>query len=927
MKKLPLAGAMIALTTILTACPGPNTPTPSTYSLTVNLSGVASAPVKVTNTTTSTTLFDGTLSSGKTFSGIAAGTVLKVEGGAVNTFATPAAQTVTLDADKTVTLEYKAAPQGSPVNQTAISGVINGSSLKISDVYLPTNSNGFWATSKVDAANAINLPLNAAPPSVDLYASYDPSNCQGTISNPQARMLEAYYLNSYSPSGDLLGRVYEDALSGTGVTANKSFVYRLYSTSDSTIKAICTYQLSGGGTYTEDVDISVKAGWNALLYTDTSASSTAQSATVRNVGSDVRTVLNFYPAKPKVSLFLNPSSLNFTNNDTVTVDADIVQVGGYSGTVSLSTDVAGLTVEPSSVSLTPLQAQSLALRPKLTQLGLGQQLLSTKLTFKYAGSANLSSQPFNVIVKDSAGQQVGTGVATVSAVHSGLVLYASNSGLKLFQGSSIKVPFTINSIQNFGGSVSVTAEGLPAGITMTPTTVNLSSNSSVYGELPLTASNSVVAGTYSVTLVATSGSATSRAKIDLTVAKPTVNVSVGNFSNPTVNAYQGSTAAVDVSVSTSNGFSGSTTLTLSGLPSGVTASPLTVQVTPGVTTTAKIPLTVAADAPLGNSRVIVTTPDIDPSMNGMASFSLSVLPPRTFVGTSMMSLAAAQTGVWVLSSPSYNNNTSTTVLKRYVGSQAVNDVTLNGSVSTLVPLGAGTVLAYSQSSLDGSAFTVTQDGQVSPVKVPFGTADTVAPVADAQGRIWFVQRAWGNLGGMTTALAYWTPSSGQTMIVDQTRDYGYSSAGIFSQSNDGRTILLSLNNKTYKIDTTSDTVTELALSGSAPMISNAGTLWRVNGSALERINADGTTNIFNAISVNTLIGFDKQTPNILWGYDYTSVKKIDTTTNTVTSYNVPNLYTVGKGAALLESGGVALVIQEYTTSGPTTMNYYLSVLK
>ena len=94
---------------LLAACTD-SVPTPVapalTYSLTVTVNGAVSAPVTVTNTTTNKVEFTGALGGSKTFAALPKDTVLKVEGAAVNSFVTPAPQTIQLDADKTVILNY-----------------------------------------------------------------------------------------------------------------------------------------------------------------------------------------------------------------------------------------------------------------------------------------------------------------------------------------------------------------------------------------------------------------------------------------------------------------------------------------------------------------------------------------------------------------------------------------------------------------------------------------------------------------------------------------------------------------------------------------------------------------------------------------------------------------------------------------------------
>ena len=143
MKKRLILPAFLGLSALLSACGGGGTtpPSSSTFTLTVNVAGLPGAPVKIINTTSNTTLFDGALTGSKTFGDVAAGSVLSVQGGAVNSYATPAAQRVTLDGNKSVTLEYKAAAQaGVAVSNTQISGKIAGTDLQIDSANLLSHS-------------------------------------------------------------------------------------------------------------------------------------------------------------------------------------------------------------------------------------------------------------------------------------------------------------------------------------------------------------------------------------------------------------------------------------------------------------------------------------------------------------------------------------------------------------------------------------------------------------------------------------------------------------------------------------------------------------------------------------------------------------------------------------------------------------------
>lgn len=79
-----------------------------TASLTVIISGPASAPVTITNTTTNTQLYAGTLSGSRTWSGLRLGDGYMIVPGGVSGYTTPANQTLALDTNRTSTLTYAA---------------------------------------------------------------------------------------------------------------------------------------------------------------------------------------------------------------------------------------------------------------------------------------------------------------------------------------------------------------------------------------------------------------------------------------------------------------------------------------------------------------------------------------------------------------------------------------------------------------------------------------------------------------------------------------------------------------------------------------------------------------------------------------------------------------------------------------------------
>lgn len=915
---------MLGLTVLLTACPGPTPPTEMTHSLTVTLSGAASAPVKVINTSTGATVFNDTLAGSKTFNGLKAGSVLSVEGGAVNNYTTPSTQTVTLNADKTVTLAYQQLA-GTALNASMMTGLITGTDLALGSAYIGSPRSVFFGKIQLKN-NAMNFDLSALVPTAeDLRGNLYTEGCTGANSEPAARTLYNSSINVYGVQGDLLGTVVEKVIAGADATKSSPIIVRLYSDRAFTFTGSCTHKLADGSSFKESVEISVSKGWNALVSTVN-----GNTLDLRNASADDRIQMAFESAAPGVAVLLESETVQFTTDSPVTINADIVQVGGYTGTVHLSTDIPGLSVEPATITLpSPPTLQGQAVPDEVTlerhsRSGLKPQQVTTKLTFKYSGNDNLTS-PFNIIVKDGANKQVGSGEGRLEVTRPGFTLYASGYNLLLPRSNSLKFPVTLNATQNFTGEVTLSATGLPAGVTVTPTTVKLSG--SAYTELTLTSNASAAPGTYPITLTANGGGRSASTKVDLVIPEPSVNVSVGTYA---ADISREGEASISVNVSSVHGFDGTTTLTLTDLPAGVTAMPVTAKVTPTTSTTVKIPVTAAASANLGTYTVKVTTPDLATNSHNV-SFQLSIMPKRVLIGSSASSLTPSGSGVWLVTGSTYNqstNKTDTTVSRYVAGKLSASAILTDMSSPRLLPKTDGSVLAIGYYS-GTQAFSISSAGNATATTHPFTSNDTVAGFPDVKGRIWFVQRAYTGIGGMTTALAHWDPATSTVVQVDTATNYGYSQSGKFVVSPDGATLLFVPSysgsaNKVVKINATDSTMSTLDLGATDSFaIDKVGTIWMTDYNHLKRLNADGSVTTFTSLTLDggqQLIGFDKGTSHILWARNYNGIVKVDTSALSATKIRLTGDIS---GAVTMENGGLSVLTSEYTGQSSS----YLSILE
>lgn len=865
MKKLYVSSAILGLTALLTACGGGDTPA-MTHSLTVKLEGVPAAPVTVTNTSTNTQVFSGTLEGSKTFADLKAGAVFKVEGGAVNGQTSPTAQTVTLNGDKTVTLNYTALP-GVALDPARVRGTLSGWAFGTGKltVDFPRGSR------TVDATTPTITPSASVDSGLPTPQTLTPflEGCTFT-GEPKSGGFntEFAFLGASTPQGDYLGNVAEQTPSGDRVL-------RIYSDTAAQLKgtAICY------GSERLDLDMRVTPGWNALNLSEVKSEDYRGDYRLRNIEAGTHTTLKFLQAEPKVFVELKPTTLTFTNDDAVTAEASFTSSGGASGTFKLRTDDPDLTVEPDTVTLPVLGAQST--RRGLGTLSLTGQSVTTSLKFRYKGADN-GYKSFLLEVLDGNGQRVGVIGGTLEVRRPGISIIAPFTRQQVTPHSSVKFPVSLYSMGGFSGSVTVRMEDLPAGITSDSSTVTLGSSTST--ELALTGGAAITPGEYTATLVAEGGGHRARTNVQIVVPKPSVSVRVNTPDYSGIGLYRGSSSGLSVSVTSNAGFNGDTTLTVTGLPAGLSASPVTLRVTSGMTTTARIPLTVAADAPLGTFTLQVTSPDSDSSAGGNSA-TVSVLPARAaFVPT--YSLAATNEGVWGLYSR-YDSATYRTIntLVLSDGQNNIRDITLPaefGSEARVVSGPDGTLWVYGSSY--PSRVSVIPAGSNSVTTFSLGNEGIDLLVVDAQGRAYAAQRVAGSTNARTLKRI---TLSGEISTVA-----GINPQGLTTDVT-GKTVFTVSNQQLSRIDTATGTVTSQELpSGSFSQIAVTvdGTVWLRDYNGLARVNADGTLSTVTLNGTASGLLLADRTRNLLYvggGYSsYPSVTQFDTATNQQTVVQV-----------------------------------------
>ncbi|MFC3834942.1 MULTISPECIES: hypothetical protein [Deinococcus] len=290
----------------------------------------------------------------------------------------------------------------SSADRLTLQGTAAGVSFPDAVVYLASgDATHTGVTGQLTAPGTFRLDVGTPPPAADAFDLLTvPDGCtvSGAAQNhPKVQFYDRLVVAS--PEGDPLGHIRE--LVKAGGTLPFSRVARVYSDRAATVQAT----IRCGGTTEVNYDVTLRRGWNAVEFSD------AQTVSMKSLGT-VTTAFESSLNLPYISVVLAPELLTFRDNATAQVAATLYQEGGLGGTFTLKTDIEGLTVTPSEVTLGgPL---SVGPRPGsgLRRLGLGTQALRTTLAFTYTGAVN-GVRPFVITVTNESGQQVGRGDGTL----------------------------------------------------------------------------------------------------------------------------------------------------------------------------------------------------------------------------------------------------------------------------------------------------------------------------------------------------------------------------------------------------------------------------------------------------------------------------------------------------------------------------------
>jgi hypothetical protein len=171
-------------------------------------------------------------------------------------------------------------------------------------------------------------------------------------------------------------------------------------------------------------------------------------------------------------------------------------------------------------------------------------------------------------------------------------------------GPGPQVSINAAPVNGFSATVTVSIAGLPAGVTAQPATLTLTPGTPQ--TVTITTSATAAPGNITLTFTGTSGTLSHSTTVTATIATPLPPPDFTLTTSPTSLTLTAGAAGSQVSVTAAavNSFTGTVAVAITGLPTGVTANPSTLNLVPG--TAQSTTLTAAITAPAATSTVTFT---------------------------------------------------------------------------------------------------------------------------------------------------------------------------------------------------------------------------------------------------------------------------------------------------------------------------------
>lgn len=234
-------------------------------------------------------------------------------------------------------------------------------------------------------------------------------------------------------------------------------------------------------------------------------------------------------------------------------------------------------------------------------------------------------------------------------------LSASPTSLSVTQGSSGSTSISTSVTGGFNSAISLSASGLPAGVTASFNPTSIGAPGSGSSTLTFSASSTATTGTTNVTVTASGGGVTHTTTVALTVnaaATPSFTLSASPTS---VSVAQGGSGTSTISTTVSGGFNSAISLSASGLPAGVSASFNPGSIAAPGSGSSTLTFTASSTATTGTTNVTIT------GSGGGVTHTVTIALTVTATATPGFTVSASPTSVSVTQGSSGSSTISTSV--------------------------------------------------------------------------------------------------------------------------------------------------------------------------------------------------------------------------------------------------------------------------
>jgi kumamolisin len=185
-------------------------------------------------------------------------------------------------------------------------------------------------------------------------------------------------------------------------------------------------------------------------------------------------------------------------------------------------------------------------------------------------------------------------------------LSASPVSVSVKQGSTGSSTIASATVDGFDAAVTLSASGLPVGVTAAFSPASIAAPGSGSSSLNLTVSSTAVPGTYPITITGTGGGVTATTTVSLTVTSTATPAFTLAASPTTITVSRRSSGTSKITTAISGGFSSAITLTASGQGSANTVSFSPASIASPGSGSSTMTVTVGRNAALGNHTITVT---------------------------------------------------------------------------------------------------------------------------------------------------------------------------------------------------------------------------------------------------------------------------------------------------------------------------------